>query len=263
MKLRLDEYLSEREQIDLPAVVTLIMTGKVLVDGQPETKPGRRISERNDVVLKERPRLYPARSAEKLTGALQSFQDSDVEGRIRGRICLDLGAAHGGFTRVLLDHGARRIYAIDVARGLLDHSLQQDDRVKVLDRHNIKHIEAAWFDPEDLKDLPWFITCDISFLSLYTVLQALADFSLKHHIVFSGIFLLKPQFEASQATERGILRDEGLRLEIRDRRIDQARGLGYTVLGAADSVLPGRKGNVEICLALEFNPRQKTAAPQG
>jgi 23S rRNA (cytidine1920-2'-O)/16S rRNA (cytidine1409-2'-O)-methyltransferase len=254
MKFRLDEYLSEREQIDLPAVVTLIMTGKVLVDGRPETKPGRQINDRNEIILKERPREFPARSAAKLLGAIESFKAFALEKRIAGHVCVDLGAAHGGFTRVLLDHGARRVYAVDVARGLLDHTIQRDERVTVLDRHNVKSIDASWFDPADLAEQPWFFSCDISFLSLGSVFEAVARFADQSSISFSGIFLLKPQFEASAQTEKGILRDEALRLQIREQMIARATELGYTVRADADSALAGRKGNVEICLLLEYGP---------
>jgi 23S rRNA (cytidine1920-2'-O)/16S rRNA (cytidine1409-2'-O)-methyltransferase len=258
--MRLDRYLSEREQIDLPVIVSLIMTGKVLVDGRPETKPGRQISERNSIVLKERPRQYPARSASKLLGAMESFRAlsvESIESRIAEHICVDLGASHGGFTRVLLDRGARRVYAVDVARGLLHHSLQRNERVIVLDRHNVRFIDASWFDAADLALQPWFFTCDISFLSLATVLEAVAGFAARNSLSFSGIFLLKPQFEASKHTEKGILRDEELRLKICKEMMDRAVTLGYTVHGAADSVLAGRRGNVEICLFLEYDFRDR------
>ena len=102
---------------------------------------------------------YPSRAAFKLTGAVADFNLAD---RIRGRVCLDLGAAHGGFSRVLLENGARRVYALDVAYGIFDYSLRMDKRVVVLERRNVRRIAHDWFEEGDFRE-PWFVTCDLSF----------------------------------------------------------------------------------------------------
>lgn len=246
--MRLDEFLTARDGYELRVSVSLIMTGKVLVDDRPETRPGRGITEKNVVIVREPPRDMPARSGEKLRGAIEEFGLV-----LNGRICLDIGAAHGGFTSVLLDAGAARVYAVDVARGMLDFSLRRRDDVVALDRHNIREIRADWFTASDLLESPWFVVCDVSFLSLSRVLEVMAGFARGVPLSFDGVFLLKPQFEASQQTEKGILRDEGLRDAIVERSLDAARSLGYDVRGCAPARLRGRKGNQEYCLYLAFN----------
>jgi len=252
MKERLDSYLSAREQIDIEQINTLIMTGKVIVDGTIETKPGRQISDRNQIQLIGLPRRYPARSAEKLIGAISDFSKYNIHDKISGRVCVDLGASNGGFTQVLLEHGAKKVYCIDVGYGLLDHKLQQDQRVVVLDRHNIKDIDITWFDKADFQYQPWFISSDISFLSIVTVFESLASFAHRSGTSFYGIFLLKPQFEASAQTYKGIIKDESLRQSIKQDVIEKAIKLGFEIIATADSKLTGRKGNIEICLLCRF-----------
>lgn len=246
--MRLDEFLTARDGYELRVSVSLIMTGKVLVDDHPETRPGRAITEKNVVVVREAPREMPARSGEKLRGAIEEFHP-----HVNGRICLDIGAAHGGFTRVLLNEGAARVYAVDVARGMLDFTLRRREDVIALDRHNIREISVEWFDAADLKTCPWFVVCDVSFLSLNRVLEEMAGFARKAHLSFEGIFLLKPQFEASRQTEKGILKDDVLRQAIVERSLEAARSLGYEVRGHAPARLLGRKGNQEYCIYLAFN----------
>lgn len=254
MKKRLDQFIALQENLPLPIAQSLIMTGAVLIDGHPEYKIGRIVNDQqNQITLRKEPRQHPSRAANKLLGGLTDFQDFEIIDKIEGRICVDLGASHGGFTSVLLEKGAKRVYSIDVSRGLLDYRLQQNNRVVVLDKHNVRHIDQSWFSSSDFQNQPWFITSDISFLSIKTIVTELCKFATGSNLCFYGIFLLKPQFEASNQTEKGILADPSLRLGIIENTINYCQELGYQVIATADSKLAGRKGNVEVCLFLSFN----------
>ncbi|MBW7859350.1 MAG: hypothetical protein H3C43_13910 [Leptonema sp. (in: Bacteria)] len=253
MKKRLDQFITLQENLPLPIAQSLIMTGAVLVDGSPEFKIGRIVNEQNQISLRKEPRQHPSRAADKLLGGLTDFQDFQIIEKIKDRICVDLGASHGGFTSVLLEKGAKKVYSIDVSRGLLDYRLQQDNRVVVLDKHNVRHIDQGWFSNSDFQNQPWFVTSDISFLSIRTIVTELSKFATGANLSFYGIFLLKPQFEASNQTEKGILADPSLRSRIIENTINYCQELGYQVIATADSKLAGRKGNVEVCLFLSFN----------
>ncbi len=205
---------------------------------------------------------YVSRAAFKLKGALESLQKSEslqketpspVGRGPAGRICLDLGAAHGGFTQILLLHKARRVYAVDVGYGLLDYNLRNDHRVVSLERHDLRYLKMGWFLPEDIVTLrqdPYglFISSDVSFLSSATVLQSLAQFHRQEMIPFEALILIKPQFEASQKTDRGILKDAKLRQEIVAKIAERAASYHFVVEKILPAAISGRKGNQEYLL---------------
>ncbi len=193
-------------------------------------------------------RRYPGRGALKLLGALADLSVGDE--RITGRVCLDIGASHGGFTAVLLERGAARVYALDVAYGIFEYTLRVNPRVIPLERKNVRHLERAWFAAADLDRSPWFITCDVSFLSLGTVLAALCQAFGDQGPAWEGVFLVKPQFEDSRSAESGVVRDEGRRLELLENVRARARTLGLFVGPFAPARITGAKGNQEFCLWL-------------
>jgi 23S rRNA (cytidine1920-2'-O)/16S rRNA (cytidine1409-2'-O)-methyltransferase len=244
-RLRLDDLLVLRGH-DLNEAKSLILSGLVFVDGRRETRAGIEVSEESVIEVRQS-RKYVSRSALKLIGAIREFRPE-----IANRICIDLGASTGGFTQVLLEAGARRVYAVDVAYGILDYSIRSDERVVVLERRNVREIAPDWFrEAEFATEIP-FIVCDISFMSLRTVLDSLRRFADGIGISFEGIFLLKPQFEASDRTQRGVITDEVLRSEILDDFLKFAVASRFKVLGVAPADIRGAKGNQEYTVYLKY-----------
>ncbi len=165
-----------------------------------------------------------------------------------GRVCLDVGASTGGFTDCLLQHGASRVYALDVGRGQLADSLRADPRVVSLERTHAVRLAP---DAEDALRLPEAVSlavADVSFISLTRLLPGIAA-----QVAPGGDILpmVKPQFELSpRQVPRGVVRDPAARREAVDRVIECATGLGLDVLGESESVLVGPSGNHEVFLHL-------------
>ena len=195
---------------------------------------------------------YPSRAAYKLRSALDFFRQ-EYELKLEGRICMDIGSAQGGFVQVLLEEGAKRIYAVDVAYGLLDYKLRQDERVIVHERRNLRHLKKDWFAKEDLKQLSelgqWlFLSCDVSFISARTVLEVLRRFSQESKITIEAMLLVKPQFEDSQATQKGVIRDPVLREKLLASVKQKAQECGFYLLGSTQVYPKGAQGNQEYML---------------
>ena len=191
-------------------------------------------------------RAYVSRGGEKLAGAL-----ADLGIDPRGLACLDLGASTGGFTDCLLRAGADRVVAVDVGYGQLDVGLRGDPRVLVLERTNVRHMEASAVPgPIDL------VTIDVSYISLTLLLPRLPELAPGADV----LAMVKPQFEVgrNQVEKGGVVRDEALRAAAADRVRGCAESLGYRLEGRVDSRIPGPKGNREIFLWL-----RAVAPPRG
>jgi len=185
-------------------------------------------------------RVYVSRGGEKLAGAL-----ADLGIDPRGLACLDLGASTGGFTDCLLRAGADRVVAVDVGYGQLDVGLRSDPRVLVLERTNVRHMEASAVPgPIDL------VTIDVSFISLTLLLPRLPELAPGADV----LAMVKPQFEVgrNQVEKGGVVRDEALRAAAADRVRGCAESLGYRLEGRVDSRIPGPKGNRGIFLWLRL-----------
>jgi 23S rRNA (cytidine1920-2'-O)/16S rRNA (cytidine1409-2'-O)-methyltransferase len=217
----------------------LILAGEVLVGDRPATKPGALVAADATLRLRRPPSDYVSRGGEKLAGALDAFA---LE--VAGQVALDVGASTGGFTDCLLRRGARRVFALDVGYGQLAWSLRQDFRVTVLERTNARRLEASM-----LAEAPDLATVDVSFISLALVLPAVAAVLRPAGTV---VALVKPQFEAGrgQVGKGGVVRDPAVRAAAVAHVREAAQGLGLTVRGEAESVLPGPKGNREVFLWL-------------
>ncbi|NMI00154.1 TlyA family rRNA (cytidine-2'-O)-methyltransferase [Pseudonocardia acidicola] len=218
----------------------LIEQGRVLVRGVPAGKPATQIDRDTPVVVKQTDEPeWASRGAKKLIGALDAF---DVG--VQGARCLDAGASTGGFTDVLLSRGAAEVVAVDVGYGQLIWRLRSDERVRVHDRTNVRSLT-----PEAIEGLAAVTVADLSFISLRTVLPALAACTASGGILLP---MVKPQFEVGR--ERlgagGVVRDPQLRLSALTGVAAAARELGLTVRGAVASPLPGPSGNVEYFLLL-------------
>jgi 23S rRNA (cytidine1920-2'-O)/16S rRNA (cytidine1409-2'-O)-methyltransferase len=178
-----------------------------------------------------------SRGGDKLEGALAAFAPQGLT--VEGKICLDVGASTGGFTDCLLQHGARRVHAVDVGWGQLHARLRGDERVVVRERTNARHLT-----PADLGEPIDLVVVDASFIGLDKLLPAIAAILPRGELVA----LVKPQFEAGRraaARARGIIRDDAVREEAIERAIQAIVEAGFAVVARADSALAGPKGNVE------------------
>lgn len=222
----------------------LINSGRVLIAGTVAVKPATAVEPGTALVVRDEPDevQWASRGAHKLLGALDAFAPAGL--RVEDRRCLDAGASTGGFTDVLLHRGAREVVAADVGYGQLVWRLRTDERVRVLDRTNVRTLTPeAIGGPVDL------VVADLSFISLGLVLPALAA------CVRPGADLLpmvKPQFEVGKERvgSGGVVRDPELRAAAVRDVARAAAQLGLATAGAVASPLPGPSGNVEYFLWL-------------
>ena len=237
MKRRLDILLVERGLAESRTrAQALVMEGKVRVAGQTEYKASRQVDDETPVEIESPPR-FVSRGGEKLEGAFELWGTAlDAA----GKICLDVGSSTGGFTDCLLQHGARRVMAVDVGTNQLAYSLRTDPRVWVRENFN-----ARYMKPEDLPEVPALAVTDVSFISLKLILPPIRD------VLAPGgeiVALIKPQFEVGKGNAPGgLVRDENLRLAARDEIVRFAKEeLGLELLGLAESPIKGREmGNIE------------------
>ncbi|WP_018123228.1 TlyA family RNA methyltransferase [Desulfovibrio oxyclinae] len=221
----------------------LIMAGKVhfMDRGQktPVTKPGQQFPEGTEFTVPEDDR-FVSRGAFKLLTAIETF-DIDCS----NKVALDAGASTGGFTDCLLQHGASRVYAVDVGYGQLHERLRTDERVVNIERTNIRHAEPDLI-PEPLD----MVVADVSFISLTKIMPACVRFLKPEGEV---VTLIKPQFEVGPGqTDRGVVRDETLRQETVDSVLAFMRDeLGMECIGVVPSQILGPKGNQEYLAYLK------------
>ena len=215
------------------------MTGDVLVGDRPITKPGAEVPADAEVRLRTADSPYVSRGGEKLAGALDAF---GLE--VRDLVAFDVGASTGGFTDCLLQRGARRVIALDVAYGQLAWKLRHDPRVVVIERTNARHLTPAM-----LPEAPDLAVVDVSFISLATVLPAVAGVLARRGTI---VALVKPQFEVGRGRvgKGGVVRDPARRAEAVAGVRTAAEQLGLAVRGEAESVLSGPKGNREVFIWL-------------
>ena len=218
----------------------LVAAGQVTVNGAPASKPAALVAAGDAVAVTPAGPSYASRAGHKLAGALD-----ELGLVVAGRHCLDAGAAHGGFTDVLLRRDAARVLAVDVGYGQLDWRLRQDPRVVVVERTNVRDL-----GPGDLPPPPSdLVVADLSFISLRLVLPALTAVSAGDA---DHLLLVKPQFEAGRAGvgKGGVVRDPQVWLAALRGVAETAAGLGLGVVGACPSRLPGPAGNVEFFVHL-------------
>lgn len=215
----------------------LILAGLVRVDGCLVDKPAKLVSVDADVQLLSPPSQYVSRGGDKLSPALDHF-----EVNVRGRIAFDVGCSTGGFTDCLLQRGAKLVYAVDVGYGQFDWRLRQDSRVVLLERTNIRYLApSAVAHPIEVA------VVDVSFISLSIVLPCVTRFLATPATV---IALVKPQFEVGKGRvgRGGVVRDDALRSEVKEKMVALAEDLELSVMGSMDSPVHGRKGNREILM---------------
>ncbi len=239
-KSRVDMLLVERGLVESRAKAqALIVAGKVYHNEVKLDKPGHMIDAETPLILREAEHPWVSRGGMKLTHGLQHFNIDPA-----GKICLDVGASTGGFTDVLLNGGAKKVYAVDVGHGQLDWKLRQDARVVVLEKTNARNLDNTL-----IPEAPELIVCDASFISLKTVLLAPLNLASDHAHV---IALIKPQFEVGKGNvgKGGVVRDEALHAEVCDDIATWLNGLPcWHVLGLTESPIKGPKGNTEFLIA--------------
>ncbi|WP_214107334.1 TlyA family RNA methyltransferase [Acrocarpospora catenulata] len=242
---RLDSELVRRKLArSREQAAQLIEAGRVSVGGQVAGKAATQVDTASAIVVAEDPGGpdYVSRGAHKLLGALKAFGFA-----VEGRRCLDAGASTGGFTDVLLRHGAAHVLAVDVGYGQLAWSLRTDARVTVLERTNVRDLTPE--TPELAGEPPSLIVGDLSFISLRLVLPALTGCLAEGGEL---VMLVKPQFEVGKGKvgTGGVVRDPALRAEAVSEVAAAAHSLGLTVKGVTASPLPGPSGNVEYLIWL-------------
>lgn len=248
-KIRLDVLMVERGLAESRSQAQrLIMAGQVRAAGQLVTKPATGVQADVPLEVDQGPQ-YVSRGGEKLAGALAHFPV-----QVNDLVCADVGASTGGFTDCLLQHGARRVYAIDVGYGILHWKLRQDPRVVLMERTNARYVERL-AEPVQL------VTIDASFISLKILLPVVtAWFSPSGGQV---ITLIKPQFEAGRreaARRNGVIRDAHIHARVLSEILEFARQAGFGVNGLVRSPLIGPKGNVEFLAWFLYPPATGTAA---
>ncbi len=230
---RLDILLVERGLISTRSrAKAVIMAGEVLVDGQRVDKPGTKVTYDADLHVVA-PMPYVSRGGYKLAGALDLFQLD-----VTGKVCADVGACTGGFTDVLLQRGAARVYAIDVGYGQLDWKLRQDDRVMVMERTNVRYLD-------ELPETAAIVSIDVSFISLKLVLPA-----VKKWLAPDGdiVALIKPQFEAGpkQVGKGGVIKDTAVHRQVLEEILGWASENDLSPRSLIRSPIKGADGNVEF-----------------
>lgn len=238
-KKRLDHLLVElglTESLDLAR--RLIMAGQALVDGQVAVTPSQTVFDGAKVIVDRGPR-FVSRGGEKLASAMEAFPIN-----VQGRVCADVGASTGGFTDCLLQHGAAKVYAIDVGHGILAWSLRNDPRVVVMEQTNARHVEKL-DEPVDL------VVMDASFISLSVLLPVVKKWFLPD--TGEVVALIKPQFEAGRkevSKGKGVIRDAEIHRRVVREILGFAQEENYSVRGLLRSPVQGPKGNTEFLVWL-------------
>jgi len=236
-KTRLDVLLVERGLApSRERAQAMLLAGNVRVNGKIMDKPGTRLAADAQVEIAGETQRYSSRGGLKLEGALEDFGVAPQD-----KTCLDVGSSNGGFTDCLLQHGARRVYAVDVTISQLDWKLQKDPRVVTIERN------ARYLKPEDVGELVDLVTMDVSFISVTKVLPAIVPIT-KPGADF--LVLIKPQFELEkqQVGKGGVVRDAALHEKAVANVTAAAAALGLEIAGVRASHITGTEGNQEFFL---------------
>jgi 23S rRNA (cytidine1920-2'-O)/16S rRNA (cytidine1409-2'-O)-methyltransferase len=238
MRTRLDKLVLERGLAPTrEKAQALILAGQIHINGRRADKAGMPVPADARVELVGEAPRYVSRGGVKLEGALEDFSLDPS-----GKFCLDIGSSTGGFTDCLLQHGAARVYAVDVGKGQLDWKLRQDARVAVREGINARHLK-----PEDIGEPVDWVTLDVAFISVAKILPA-ALACARPGATF--LILVKPQFELSQKQvgKGGIVRDPALHREAVEKVSQAAVEVGLGEIQVRESRLPGAEGNREFFL---------------
>lgn len=240
-KIRIDHLLVEKGLVDNPSKARArIMAGDVIVNDHRVDKAGEKFYPDAVIRLRGNSHPYVSRGGLKLEHAL-SLWPCDV----KDAIAIDVGASTGGFTEVLLAHGAKQVFAVDVGYGQLAEILRNDPRVVNMERTHILHITT-------LPAKPSIAVIDVSFISLTKILAHIVSLLADHAMIYA---LIKPQFEAGRehVEKGGIVKDAEIRRAVVDKIALFVKTLGLTVIGVDESPILGAKGNVEFLMAMKLS----------
>ena len=245
-----------RERIDLLLVVrglaetreraqAVLLAGRVFVAGQRVDKPGTKVPTDAAIEVRGDPCPYVSRGGLKLAGVMDALALDP-----RGRVCLDVGASTGGFTDVLLQHGAARVWAVDVGHGQLHERLRRDPRVLSREGVNARlGLRTVVTEPVDL------VVMDLSFIGLAKVLPAVTEVLSRGATV---VAMVKPQFELGpREVHGGVVRDDSARARAVVSVVDAARALGLFETAQADSPVAGPAGNREVFVRFGYDPARR------
>ncbi len=244
-RLRLDRLLVERGLAESRArAEALILAGRVKVAGRANVKPGSAVPRDAVISVAQPEHPWVSRGGVKLAAALDHFGIVPS-----GRVCLDIGASTGGFTDVLLERGARRVYAVDVGYGQLHAKLRTDPRVVLLEKVNARTLSRSEV-PEPVE----LLVADVSFISLTMILPAAVPLLAPGA---EAVLLVKPQFESARGEvgRGGIVRDPIVRQRAVSRVASAAGSLGLSALGTIPSPIRGADGNQEFLSAFRAASR--------
>lgn len=248
LKERLDVLLVNRGMVESrEKAKAIIMTGNVFVDNQREDKAGQKFPEDVYIEIRGKKLKFVSRGGYKLDKALEVFP---IE--LQDCVCMDVGASTGGFTDCMLQNGAGFVYAVDVGTNQLAWKLRQDERVKSMEKTNIRYVT-----PEDIGEPVDFVSIDVAFISLTKVLEPV-QVLMKDGA--SMVCLIKPQFEAGREKvgKKGVVRDKSVHVEVIESVILYAGSLGFTICGLDYSPIRGPEGNIEYLLYIR-NEHQEYA----
>ena len=240
-KIRLDQlvfdkgYAESRERAK-----AIVMSGCVFIDGQRADKPGAQVNPDTEIDVRIKDLPFVSRGGYKLDKALKVFPVNP-----EGRICIDCGASTGGFTDVLLQHGAKKVYSVDVGYGQLAWKLRSDERVVNLERTNLRYVTFEQI-PEKLS----LAVCDVSFISVKLIIPAVSAL-LEDEADY--ITLIKPQFEAGRELvgKKGVVRDSAVHESVIQGILDFIPSCGFKAAGLDYSPVKGPEGNIEFLLYMK------------
>lgn len=242
-KQRIDVLLTEKNFFESRAKSqAMIMSGKILVNGQKVDKAGTLVDVDAEIKIIGEEMPFVSRGGFKLQKALEVFPID-----LRGRIAADIGASTGGFTDCMLQHGAAKVYAIDVGYGQLAWKLRNDSRVVNMERTNIRNVTRA-----DFHDALDFASIDVAFISLDKVLP------IAYEILNDAgevVALIKPQFEAGRdkVGKKGVVRDKKIHEEVLNYVLTFAQNLKFKIVGLDFSPIKGPEGNIEYLAFITKN----------
>jgi 23S rRNA (cytidine1920-2'-O)/16S rRNA (cytidine1409-2'-O)-methyltransferase len=237
-KIRLDQLIFEKGFAESrEKAKALIMSGCVFLDGQRADKPGMSVSPDTEPEVHKKELAFVSRGGYKLDKAIRVFGIDPA-----GKRCIDCGASTGGFTDVLLQHGAEKVYAVDVGYGQLAWTLRNDPRVVNLERTNLRYVTK-----EQIPDLLDLAVCDVSFISLRLVMPAVAPLLKPDAEIMC---LIKPQFEAGRELvgKKGVVRDAAVHEQVIRTVLEFMPSIGFSVQGLDYSPITGPEGNIEFLL---------------
>lgn len=239
-KERLDKILVDLGYFENKSKASAaIMSGNVKINDEVITKSGFQLDPSKELDIQVKTMPYVSRGGFKLEKAMKTFNFE-----IKDRVCFDAGASTGGFTDCLLQNGAKKVYAVDVGYGQLAWKIRSDERVKVIERTNIKNssYQDIYAESEEVADL---LVMDVSFISIRKVLPNLK--TLLNPEFHELVCLIKPQFEAGKdlIEKGGVVRDKAVHTDVINNVLDFARSLDYKIIDLTFSGIKGPSGNIE------------------